>query len=75
MDTQHWWNGIGRGKSKCSENNLYLCNFVYHKYHMVWPGIEIGLCGERPATNSLSHGMATTLTDKSYVDQCSGEIW
>jgi len=36
--------------------NLSQCHFVYHTFHIDWPGIEPSLCGERLATNHLSYG-------------------
>jgi hypothetical protein len=55
---EHRWNEIDREKPKYSRKNLSQCQFVHHKSHMDWPGIEPSLRGERPATNRLSHGTA-----------------
>jgi len=38
--------------------NLSQCHFVYHIFHIDWPGIEPSLCGERLATNHVSYGTA-----------------
>jgi hypothetical protein len=41
--TEHRWNEIDRGKPKYTGKNLSQCQFVHHKSHMNWPGIETGL--------------------------------
>lgn len=35
------WSNTGREKLMCSEWNLSQCQFVYHKSHMEWAGIEL----------------------------------
>jgi hypothetical protein len=30
------------GETKALRENLPQCRFVYHKFHMTWPGIEPG---------------------------------
>jgi hypothetical protein len=71
---EHRWNEIDRGKPKYSERSLSQCPFVHHKSHMDRPGIDPGLRGERPATNSLSHGtaiiyflLAQTIYSNQYI--------
>ena len=51
------WNR--QGKTDNSEKNLSQWHFVHHKSHMdlTWDR-TLGLRGERPATNLLSHGTA-----------------
>jgi hypothetical protein len=55
---EHCWNEIDRGKPNYWKKNLSLCHSVHHKSHMDWSGSNLVLRGERPATNSLSHGTA-----------------
>jgi hypothetical protein len=38
-----------------------------HKFYMDRPGIEQDLCGERPATNRLSHGTFVRFCGFSYL--------
>lgn len=46
-------------------------HFVHHKSHKHWPGNYRGLCGERPAVNSLVHGRPsqTVLCAKIYYSE------
>ena len=37
---EYWRNDNDRGMQKISEKTLFKCNFVYHKLHMDYPGIE-----------------------------------
>jgi hypothetical protein len=53
-----WWNDIDRRKPKESEKNLSQCPFIHHTSHWIDLGTNLGHCGERPATNHLSHGTA-----------------
>jgi hypothetical protein len=41
-----------------SDKILFQCHFMYHISHMGLPGMNPVLRGERPATNSFSHGTA-----------------
>jgi hypothetical protein len=43
---EHQWNENDRGKEKYSGKNVSQCNFVNHKYHMDWIGIEHGSKGQ-----------------------------
>jgi hypothetical protein len=52
------WNDIDRGKQKNSEKNLSQCHFVYNISIQSDPGANPSQCGERPATNRLSHSTA-----------------
>jgi hypothetical protein len=51
-----WWNDIGRGKPKNSKKNPLQCHFVHHNPTWTDPGMNPGLCGQRPAAKHLSHG-------------------
>jgi hypothetical protein len=70
---ESWWNEIDGGKTKeiCShdtmklmgkpknlEKNLSLCHLSTSNPTWTKLGMNLGLCGEMPATNRLSHGMA-----------------
>jgi hypothetical protein len=41
MSMERWWNYIDKGKLVLGKN-LYQCNFINHKSHMNWSGIEPG---------------------------------
>jgi len=56
MSMELQWNDTDRGKQNWSEKKLSHCSFVLHTSHMVRPGIEPSLCGERLATNHLNQG-------------------
>jgi hypothetical protein len=43
-------------KPKNSEKNLSKCHFVHHKFLIDSPDVNLGLHGDRPVTNPLSHG-------------------
>jgi hypothetical protein len=64
--TEHRWNEIDKGKPKYSGETCP--NVTLSTTNPTWtdPGSNLGLRGERPATNHLSHGMTFT----SHVDQC-----
>ena len=47
------------GKPNYLEKILFQCHFVRHKSHMDWCEIEPWPPGERLATDSLNHDMAT----------------
>ena len=51
----HWWNDNEGGKLKYSEKNLSQCHLSITHPTQSGPRLNLGLCGERPATNSLSH--------------------
>ena len=36
ISVKRGWDDIDRGKSKCWDQNLSLCHFVYNKAHMDW---------------------------------------
>jgi hypothetical protein len=42
-------------KTEVPGENLPQCYFAHHKFHM---GLNLGLCGWKPATSHLSYGMA-----------------
>jgi hypothetical protein len=52
---EQWWNDADRVTPKILEKTLFLCNFNYHKHHMVWPGIESRLFVRTLANNRLGH--------------------
>jgi hypothetical protein len=47
MSVEHWWNDGDREKPKYWEKTLSHCNFIDHKLHMDWSGIEPGSSGFR----------------------------
>jgi hypothetical protein len=52
------------GETEQLGENLSQHNFVNHKFHMTWPGIEY----KPPATNLLSYGAADrTFARKSLI--------
>jgi hypothetical protein len=55
---EHWWNEIDRENPLYSERNLPQCHLSTTNPTWTDPGSNPGLCGERPATNRLSHGTA-----------------
>jgi hypothetical protein len=64
------WNDTDRGKPKIWEKILSHCHFVHHKFHMDQHGSKPGLCGERPATNRLSHGIVMYKKRNYNKTQC-----
>jgi hypothetical protein len=52
---EQWWNDADRGKLNGSKKNPFQCHFFHHTYNMD-RGVNLGLCGEKPATNRLSYG-------------------
>jgi hypothetical protein len=49
---------IDKGKPKNSEKTCPSATLSTTNPTWIDPGVNRGLCGERPATNDLSHGMA-----------------
>jgi hypothetical protein len=56
MIMDQWWNDTDMVKLTHLEKTLSQCKCI----HLTWtgPGLNWGLCGERPVTNHLSHGTA-----------------
>jgi hypothetical protein len=55
---EHWRKEVDRGKPNYSGKYLSQWHFIHHKPTLTDPGSNLGLRGERPATNHLRHGMA-----------------
>jgi hypothetical protein len=53
MSMDNWCNDIDTEKEQCSEKILSQFQIAHYKFHMDWLGSNSGLCGERPANNSL----------------------
>jgi hypothetical protein len=54
------WNDINGKTKELGGKTSSHCHFVDHKSH-IDPGTNPSFHGERPATNCLSHGMASQL--------------
>jgi hypothetical protein len=52
MRVEHWWKDIDRGHARPSAN---LNTTKPTRNHL---GLNPGICGERPATDAVSHGGA-----------------
>ena len=52
-----WWNDTDRGKPKYFKKNLSLCHFSHNKSMWTGLGLNLSLCGVRPVTNHVSHGV------------------
>jgi hypothetical protein len=46
------------GENEVLGDNLLQCQFINQKSHIIWPGLEPGPRGAKPATNHLSYGTA-----------------
>jgi hypothetical protein len=48
MTAEHWWNDSYGGRHWYSKENLYLWNFVHHKFHVTTLVSKLGHRSERP---------------------------
>lgn len=55
---ERWLDNTEKGKQKHWETDLSECHFVHHKSHKDYLGSNLGLRGERPATDRLNYGKA-----------------
>jgi hypothetical protein len=60
LNVEHWWNYTDGGKPEYFEKKLFQWPPVHHKFHMDWPGTELGPPLLRPATNGLNNDVAHT---------------
>jgi hypothetical protein len=58
MNMEQWWNDIFAGETEVLGENLPSASLSTTNPTWIDPGANLGLCGERPATNRLSHGTA-----------------
>jgi hypothetical protein len=65
---EHWWNNNDRRKPKHPEQNFYQFQSIMNP---TWNnmGSKLGLYGDRPISNYLSHG--TTCLANTYTDASS----
>jgi hypothetical protein len=60
MNMEQWWNDIFAGETEVLGDNLPSATLSTTNPTWIDPGVNLGLRGERPATNRLSHGTAQT---------------
>jgi hypothetical protein len=69
------WNHTVRGKQKYSETNHSLCHFGLYISHNTDLVSNPGLCGVWSASNRLSHGRLTWITDTQFVPSGKNTPW
>jgi len=71
----HWWNYTTSGEPQYSEKNLSLFHSAHHKPQTERPGLNLGLCSEKPKTNHLSHRLNPgPYSDKQTTNRLSHSV-
>jgi hypothetical protein len=73
---EQWWNDTDRGKWRTRRRTCPSATFSTLNPTWTDPGMNSGLCGERPATNCLSHGMALfVIVTRLWVGELGFDSW